>query len=320
MREIINLLFLGLQDSSILALVTLGIVIIYKTSFTTNFAQGSIATISAYTVTALFDIWFKEILPVNQAWIGLVISIFFGVVIGAGFGVFIDTMIIRKSKYSNPVSKQMITMGIILMISGLISVVFSSLNMELRTPKALVPWNITLKFAGQPNLTLSGHGFLTIVISAIVITAIFLALKYTKWGIGVRATASNEKVAGMMGINTKMITAMSWGLAGGLGALAASLYAPLIFTLGPDMMVIMQVNGFLAGVLGGFYTFGGPIVAALMITFARVIIKDLLFGVNISILGSNIDQWVLTFVYFLLLIVILIKPVGIFGKKIAKKV
>lgn len=86
------------------------------------------------------------------------------------------------------------------------------------------------------------------------------------------------------------------------------------------MMVIMQVNGFLAGVLGGFYTFGGPIAAALMITFARVIIKDLLFGVNISILGSNIDQWVLTFVYFLLLIVILIKPVGIFGKKIAKKV
>ena len=68
-----------------------------------------------------------------------------------------------------------------------------------------------------------------------------------------------KKVAGMMGINTKLITAMSWGLAGGLGALAASLYGPMIFTLTPDMMVGMQVNGFLAGVLGGFSTFGGPI-------------------------------------------------------------
>ena len=92
-------------------------------------------------------------------------------------------------------------------------------------------------------------------------------LKFTKWGIGVRATASNEKVASMMGVNTKRITLTSWAIASALGALAAALYAPTIFTLSPNMMVGMQVNGFLAAVLGGFaILFGGPIVAAVLMT------------------------------------------------------
>jgi branched-chain amino acid transport system permease protein len=319
MRDLVNILFLGLADASILALVTMGIVLIYKTSFTTNFAQGSIATVSAYTVTAVFDLLIKTNLPQLPAWLGVSFSVLIGVVVGATFGIVIDTLIIRKSKFSNPISKQMITMGVIMFISGLIAVVFGGLNMETRTPTPLVRETFTLRF-GAESITLSWHSLLVIVIAFIVLTAIFLALKFTKWGIGVRATASNERVAGMMGINTKRITAMSWGIAGGLGALAAGLYGPMIFTLGPDMMVGMQVNGFLAGVLGGFSTFGGPIFAAVLMTFTKVILQDQLFGVNIRLFGSQIDQWVVAFIYLLLLIVILFKPLGLFGKKIAKKV
>jgi branched-chain amino acid transport system permease protein len=319
MRDIVNILFLGLADASILALVTMGIVLIYKTSFTTNFAQGSIATASAYSVTAIFDLWIKTSMPDMPAWLGVSFSVLLGVLIGATFGIIIDTLIIRKSKFSNPISKQMITMGVIMFMSGFIAVVFNKLNMETRTPTPLIRDTFTLKF-GADSLTLSGHSLIVILIAFIVLTTIFLALKYTKWGIGVRATASNERVAGMMGINTKKITAMSWGIAGGLGALAAGLYGPMIFTLSPDMMVGMQVNGFLAGVLGGFSTFGGPIFAAVLMTFTKVILQDQLFGVSIKIFGSQIDQWVVAFVYFLLLIVILFKPLGLFGKKIAKKV
>ena len=137
----------------------------------------------------------------------------------------------------------------------------------------------------------------------------FIALKYTKWGLGVRATASNEVVASMMGINTKFITAMSWGIAGGLGALAGALYAPTVFSLTPDMMLTLQINGFLAAVLGGFSSFGGPIVAAVIIPFSKILSNRLIS-----------DTWANAIVYMMILIVILIKPVGLFGKRIAKKV
>jgi branched-chain amino acid transport system permease protein len=125
----------------------------------------------------------------------------------------------------------------------------------------------------------------------------------------VRATASNETVASMMGVNTKFITAMSWGLAGGIGALASALFAPTVFTLSPDLMLGLQINGFLAAVLGGFSTFAGPMIAAFIIPISRVFAWQFL---------SN--EWSNAIVYLLVLLIILIKPVGLLGKRIAKKV
>jgi branched-chain amino acid transport system permease protein len=141
-----------------------------------------------------------------------------------------------------------------------------------------------------------------------VITSLFILLKYTKWGLGVRATASNERVASMMGVNTKFITAMSWAIAAAIGSLAASLYAPMVQTLSVGFMVFMQVNGFLAAVLGGFSTFFGPIAGAVLIPLITTFLYD------------AFDLWNVAIAYLLILFVVLIKPIGLFGKKIAKKV
>ena len=64
--------------------------------------------------------------------------------------------------------------------------------------------------------------------STTIIIGLFVALKYTKWGLSVRSVAGNETVAGMMGVNTRWVTAFTWAIAGGLGALAASLYGPVV--------------------------------------------------------------------------------------------
>ncbi|MDO9629508.1 MAG: branched-chain amino acid ABC transporter permease [Acholeplasmataceae bacterium] len=306
-QQILSMIFQGLTGAAFLALVTMAIVLIFKTSFTTNFAQGTIATFSAYSITALFSqyltVWFPSISPV----ILLIIAIIVGIFIGFIFGVIIDVFIIRKAKFSNAITKQMITMGIILVISGLLPVIFGIY--PLATPKPLSTKVFQINVGGNIPLYIPSHNLISIVIASIVLLTLFIALKYTKWGLGVRATASNEVVASMMGVNTKFITAMSWGVAGGLGALASALYAPTVYTLLPDMMINLQINGFLAAILGGFSSFGGPIVAAIIIPFARVIAWQFL---------SN--TWANAIVYILVLLLILIKPVGLFGKRIAKKV
>ena len=111
-----------------------------------------------------------------------------------------------------------------------------------------------------------------------------------------------------MGVNTKLITALSWGIAGGLGALAASLNVPIVRGLTINMMVFMQVNGFLASVLGGFSTFFGPIIGAIIIPVA-------------SVLFTRISSlWYRVLIYVLILLIVLIKPIGLFGKRVAKKV
>ena len=132
----------------------------------------------------------------------------------------------------------------------------------------------------------------------------------------VRSTASNEFTAELMGINSYAITAASWAIAGALGVLAAVMYAGGGARIGPSFMTTIQVNAFLAGILGGFSTFHGPVIGAICIPVAANCV-----GFLANFRGmSGITRWNMVIVYALMLIVILIKPQGLLGKPIVKKV
>ncbi len=294
MATVIQILLNSLQFISIISLATMGIVLIFKTSTTTNFAQGMIATTGAFITTLLFAKGGATI------WLGLPVSIIAMFLIG----ILIDVFIIRKAKLVTPVGKQMITMGLVLVFSGLIPMVFG--KVVYAAPRFT---NKIIQFAlFGTDFSLSGHVLIGFGITVAVLTTIFLALKFTKWGLGVRATASNENVASMMGVNTHLITALSWGIAGALGSIAAIIYAPLTQVI-PTMMVSTQVNGFVACILGGFSTFYGPIVGAVILPVASNIAAYIFGGV-----------WKEIVVYTIVLIIVLIKPTGLFGKKMIKKV
>lgn len=292
-ETLIQILIDSLQYISVLSLVTMGIVLIFKTSFTTNFAQGSISTFGAFTTT---------ILATNLN-IPLVISILIGVASGFVIGVLIDILLFRRAKYVTFVGKQIITMGLVFVITGLIPIIFGVIPIPAKRFA-----NGTDSFTlFNSTFSITNHAKVSIIITLLILGLLFVALRFTKWGLGVRATAANETVAGMMGINTRMISALSWGIAGGLGAIAAIMYAPLT-QINPSLMISDQVNGFLASILGGFGTFFGPIVGVIIIELA-------------SSLFTYINSiWANVFVYLLILIIILIKPMGLFGKRIAKKV
>ncbi len=307
LQQFITIIFNGLTGASFLALLTLAIVLIFRTSYTANFAQGAIATFTAYAVTTLFTKYFLVMFPDSNVLLLISIAIIISVFIGFLIGYIIDVFIIRKSKFSNPMTKQMITMGMVMVIGGLIPLIYGTT--ELPVPRQLSNTVLQLNVGGDVPVYLPVHNIISIVVSFVIITAIFVALKKTKWGLGVRATASNETVASMMGVNTRFITAMSWGIAGGIGAVASALYAPTVFGLDINLMTPVQINSFLAAVLGGFSTFGGPIFAAILIPISRSLIYQLI---------SN--TWANTIVYFVIILVILIKPIGLFGKRIAKKV
>jgi branched-chain amino acid transport system permease protein len=153
----------------------------------------------------------------------------------------------------------------------------------------------------------SNHALVTTGLTIVILGGLFIALKYSKWGLGVRATASNETVAAMMGVNTRVITALSWAIAASLGTFAAILLsANLLFDA--LFMTPIQISAFLAGILGGFSSFVGPLVGAGLITFVG----------NIIGFSFSLEREVI--VYALILITILIKPYGLFGKKVIKKV
>jgi len=296
MQLILQTFLNSLQNIAINSMATIGIVLILRTSLTTNFAQGMIGTFAAFFASNL-------VLYVNPAipfWVAIAMGAMLSFLIGYG----IDAGIIRQGRHVNPFGKQMITMGLMMIFYAALPPLF--MGITIRTPS--VPRfsyrNIDFRFMGY-DLWITEHAFTCVMIAVIGLSLLFVALKFTKWGISLRAVASSETVAQMMGINAKMITGVTWGIAGAFVAVAGSLTA---MPLNAAMLAQVQVFGFLACVLGGISTFWAPLVGTAMIPLL----------INYSAVVS--PTWSTLIAFVIIMLIILIRPYGIFGKKFVKKV
>ena len=297
-----------LVNMCVTAIAAFAVTMVFRTSTTTNFAQGSVAALGCYVTADLFR---KYGVPV---WIGLVP----GMAVGIICGLIIDIVIFRNGKNVTPVGKQIITMGLVSIIFGGIPLVFG--NQESIPFESLVgkqSKNIVFDFMGG-KIPISVHAIVCLAVTIVVLAVLFLLLKFSKWGLAVRATASNEFTAELMGINSHAITAISWALACALGVLAAVMYAGNGTKITPSFMTTIQVNAFLACILGGLSTFYGPVVGAVCIPLASTLVSFLQY---LPIEGAaGLSRWNMVIVYALMMIVILIKPQGLLGKPVAKKV
>lgn len=285
-------------------LATFAVTLIFKTSYTTNFAQGVISALGAYVAVEYatvngFPLWATAIA---------------GVVVAFLIGIVIDVFVFRNGRYVNAIGKQIITMGLISIFIGLIPFMFKIAHFESVPAMPFIHLTEGFRLGGENGIFVQYNTLLAVAITAILLVTVFILLQKSKWGLSVRATASNEIVAGMMGINTKVITAVSWGIAGAFGAVAAIIYIGNVTLSSGYVMTTTQINAFLAGILGGFATFYGPIFGAVIIYLLNVLIGCVCIHV------PELSTWKSAIVYLIVMLLVLWKPQGLFGKKMVKKV
>ena len=292
MTELLRLLFNSLETGSVYALAALGIVLIFRTSKTTNFAQGTIGAFNAYIAASLmlsfgFSIWVVALAALITAFIT---------------GLIIDTLIIRPASKVNPISKQIITLGIIMVLIGLMPIFFGvdvlNLPRFIDASNQIVILDANLRY----------NTIFIILLSVGLMGLMFWFIQYTKWGLATRVTASDETTSKLMGVPTKTVTMVSWAVAAMLGTLAALFVASRI-GVKSDMLLTVQISAFFAGTLGGFSTFYGPVIGAYIIAF----------GNNFTQFYIS-DIWGNVIVYMSILVFLYFKPYGLFGKKPTKKV
>jgi branched-chain amino acid transport system permease protein len=289
---IFTLLFNSLETGSGYALAALGIVLIFRTSRTTNFAQGTIGTFNAYIAAYLMmqmdiNIWVVAICATITAF---------------STGIIIDTLIIRPASKVSAISKQIITLGIIMVLVGILPFLFGVNTLQL--PR-FFDSSQSMIIAGA---TLQYNTIFIIALSLSLMGLMFYFIQHTKWGLATRVTASDETTSKLMGVPTKRVTMLSWATAAIFGTLAAIFVAPRV-GVNPNMLLTVQISAFFAGTLGGFSTFYGPVVGAYIIAFSRNFAQ---FYIS--------DIWGNVIVYTLILIFLYFKPYGLFGKKPTKKV
>ncbi|WP_426348801.1 branched-chain amino acid ABC transporter permease [Alloiococcus sp. CFN-8] len=291
MSIFLQVILRSLETGSIYALAALGIIIVFRTSNVTNFSQGVMGMFNTFMVTSIFD---KLGLPLWLALIG-------GVITAIVMGVIIDILIIRHAKKASPVAKQIITLGLMMIILGLTPIFFGV--DPLRLPR-IIP-NGDLRFLGA---SISYNGVFNIVFGLGIMIALFTVLQKTKLGLAVRTTASNEYTAKLMGVPTKNVTMAAWAVAATLGVISGVMVAPMT-SVSLNILDEVQINALIACVLGGFQTFYGPVIGAYIIGISR----NLLLYYFSSIWGGQV-------LYIIILVFLVFRPQGIFGKKIVKKV
>ena len=290
--QVLQLLISGVAQGCIYGLIALGFVLIYKATETVSFAQGDLMMVGAFGgLLAMKVLGFSAWVAVPAAVITMVL-----------LGVLLERAVIRPILGQPAFSIVMLTIGVGYVLRGVITMI-----PDVGTDTHTLP----LPYAGQVlklgTLVVSAEQGVIIVVTALLCALLFALFRYSTLGIAMQASSQNQLAAYYMGIPVKRLNGLVWGLAAGVAAIAGLLLAPITFV--HANMGFIGLKAFPAAVVGGFGSLPGAIVGGLVIG-----IVEALSGFYLPEGFKDIAP------YIVVLLMLVLKPNGLFGEKLRKKV
>jgi len=281
---LIQFLFSGITTGSVYALIAVSLVIVYKVSQLICFAQGEFFVFGALTMVTLTS----KGIPMPLAF---ALAILIAMVIGA----LIQQVLIRPIQGSSVGALIVMTIAISLALRGLAMLIWG------RESHVLRPF-----YQGEPlqifGASLQFQVFWIVGITAVVLLLIWLFFEKTSLGIAMRACAENPLGASLMGISVQKASLFAWAWGSGIGALAGIAVAPLLFIQYTGGLMPM-IKGFIAMSIGGLSSIVGSVIAGFLL--------GIIESYTIGLISSKFSD---TIAFALLMVVLIIKPSGLFGK------
>jgi branched-chain amino acid transport system permease protein len=281
----------GLATGAIYALMALAVVMIYQAIDHLNFAQGEMAMFSTYIAWQLMQ-WGAPF------FIALPLTLIFAFI----FGYAIEKIVIAPLGQANVLAHVVLFIALYAIINAVAGFIWDYQIKDFPSPFG------SGGFLGSKFFTLHQAGMVSVTLLLLVFLYGFF--RFTKWGLAMRAAASNPDSASLVGINVGFTNALGWGLASVIGALAGILIAPVVF-LEPNMMISILLYGFAGAVLGGLTS---PLGA---------VIGGFLMGILENLAGTYIPggaELKLPFALIIIVAVLVIKPAGLLGRKTVQRV
>jgi branched-chain amino acid transport system permease protein len=290
--QFLQLVISGIAQGCIYGLIALGFVLIYKATETVSFAQGDLMMLGAFAglagMTMLgFPFW---------------LAVISAIVAMALLGLVTERLVIRPILGQPAFSIVMLTIGLGYVGRGLITMI-PGIGTETHTLP--VPYKDQSWTLG--GLVVSMEQTAVIVVTAVLCAALYALFKYSKLGLAMQASSQNQLAAYYMGIPVKRLNGLVWALAAAVAAIAGLLLAPITFV--HANMGFIGLKAFPAAVVGGFGSLPGAIVGGLVI------------GIVESLSGFYLPEGFKDIAaYIVVLIMLMVKPNGLFGEKLRKKV
>jgi branched-chain amino acid transport system permease protein len=284
----------GLGTGIVYGSLALALVLIYRATEVINFAQGEMAMAMVYVAYQLL-LWGLSYWE----------AFFATLAIAFVFGVVVQQVFIRPVQHKSVIAVVIVTVGLFILIDGLVT----------------WKWGADQKFMAAPfgnriyhigSVSIARQVVGTIAITLVTVFLLWAFFRFTKLGLGMRAGALRPAAARLVGVRTNALLAVGWGLAAVLGAVAGLMTEPSVYVLQPTLMQPVLLYAFAAAVLGGLESPGGAVVGGLAL------------GVFLNLVGQYwgfaTSELSLPIAFAALLIVLLIKPTGLFGHRTVRKV
>jgi branched-chain amino acid transport system permease protein len=292
-QQFVNITLSGLVEGMIYAAFALALVLIWRSTRIVNFAQGSMAAATAFIALALINSGWSY-------WAALVVALVSGFLMGA----IVERVIIRPVEGGPELNAVIVTLGLFVAIQALIAIIAGSSFQSFPTPFGVRGFEI-----GGTTIALTATS-LYIIGSVLIVMALLVALfRYTRVGLAMRASAFGQEVARLLGVRVGRMLTLGWALAAVVGSLAGLLIAGGEFVY-PAYMDSLIVFGFVAAVLGGLDSPVGAIVGGLLL------------GLALSYVSGYVERGsalVNVAALVILMVVLLVRPGGLFASSVARR-
>ncbi len=283
----------GLATGGIYAALALALVMIYQATDVVNFAQGELAMFATYICWSLINAG----LPYWVAFISTLGIAFVG-------GVVIERVLIRPVENAPILSIVMVTLGLLVICNSVAGWIWTYLQKPFPSPFSANPFKVG-------NVVFGAHDLGEIEVTLLVLLCIYVFFRFTPLGLAMRAAAHNPVSSRLVGIRGGWMLALGWGLAAVFGAVAGMMVAPVL-TLEPNLMGGVQIYAFAAATLGGFTSPGGAVLGGFIVG-----VVENLVGTYVSFIGTELK---FTVALAMIIVVLLVKPTGLFGSSVVKRV
>jgi branched-chain amino acid transport system permease protein len=286
----------GLADGSIYALLALALVVVFRSTGQLNFAQGEIGTMGAFFVSTLT----LSGLPV---WLSIGCAMVLGFLVSAG----VERIVVRPIEHRNPGAVIVALIGVFLAVNQIVAMIW---GVDARSLPSVFPDDADdfVTIGGAP-IRIARLG--TIGVLIVVLFLLWLMFNKTKVGLAMRAVANNQESSNLVGIRVGSILVVGWGLAGAIGVLAAAMLAPSAGLTGTLMLGPFLLAS-VAAVLGGLDSPVGAVVGGLIIGLTEAFIVG-----YVDFLGADM---LFPVMLVILLVVLLLRPSGLFGSERVERV
>ena len=299
MTEFAQQVVAGLASGSIYATLALAIVIIYRSTGVVNFAQGEMATFTTFIAWTLVDhgVGYWGAFPLT-------------VLIAFAGGVVLERLVVRPVEGGPVLTVVILTIGLFILFGGLSNWIWKA---EVRSFPPNRPFPTSTWDLGGVAISKQDVGILGVTLGLVLL--LYLLFQHTKIGLALRAAALNPAASRLVGVRVGWMLALGWGLAAAIGAVAGLFTAAASPPLDPNMMRPILIYAFAAAVLGGLESPVGAIIGGLTVG----VLLNLVVTYD-SHVHLELDRLRLPIAFLVILTVLLVRPAGLLGRAVVRRV